>query len=50
MSKRSRLGIIATLMIVVATVSPMLLAQNKQPNGAAAPDAGKILWQFNTNG
>ena len=56
MHKPMKPAVVASLIIVLAIGSPVLSAQNKQPNNTAAPDAvtstveGKILWQYNTHG
>lgn len=44
--------IIAALIVVLAGMSPTLLAQNTQPNSAVGSSGadGKILWQYNTDG
>ncbi len=44
---------VALLMIILAIGSPILLAQNKQPNSPAAATftaEGRILWQYDTHG
>ena len=54
MYKQSKPIVIAAL--ILAAVSPTLLAQNKQPNRSTSPNTasttaeGKILWQYNTDG
>jgi hypothetical protein len=56
MHKRMKSVVVAASMLVLATVSTVLLAQNKHANSPAARDAvtstaeGKILWQYNTHG
>ena len=56
MHKRAKPVIAAALLIVLETVSPILLAQDQQPNSTVARDTagsaaeGKILWQYNTDG
>lgn len=56
MDKPRKPIIVAALIIVFGTLSPVLLAQNKQPNSPGARDItsttgeGKILWQYNTHG
>jgi hypothetical protein len=46
--------LVASLTIVLAIATPILSAQNQQPNGTGAGNAvvaeGKILWQYNTHG
>jgi len=46
--------LVASLIIVLAIATPILSAQNQQPNSPAAGNAvtaeGKILWQYNTHG
>ena len=55
MHKRKK-HLIAVLMILLETVSPVLLAQGQKPTSSVARDAasstaeGKVLWQYNTNG
>jgi len=41
--------------VALVAVSPILLAQNKQPDGPTARNSagdaqGNILWQYNTDG
>ena len=53
--KRNRI-VIAALIVVLAAVSPTLLAQNKHPKDPTSRNTdsktaeGKILWQYNTDG
>ena len=55
MHKRKK-HLIAVLMILLETVSPVLLAQGQKPTSSVARDTagsaaeGKILWQYNTHG
>ena len=55
MDKRMKPMIVAALMIIFETLSPILLARDQQPNSPATRDIantteGKILWQYNTHG
>ncbi len=56
MYKQRKPIVIAALSVVLVAVSPILLAQNKQPNSPTARNSastaaeGKILWQYNTDG
>ena len=54
MDKPMKPVVVASLIIVLAIASPILLAQNQQPNssgpGNAVAGEGKILWQYNTHG
>jgi hypothetical protein len=56
MYKQTKQIVIPALIVVLAAVSPILLAQNKQPNNLTARNTasttaeGKILWQYNTDG
>ena len=54
MNKPMKPVVVASLIIVLAIASPILSAQNQQPNSPAAVKAvtgeGKILWQYNTHG
>ena len=48
--------IVAAFIVVLAAMSPTLLAQNRQLNSATVGNGvtnsadGKILWQYNTDG
>ena len=56
MYKQTKQIVIPALIVVLAAVSPILLAQNKQPNNLTARNTasttaeGKLLWQYNTDG
>jgi len=56
MNNRMKPMIAAALMITFGTLSPILLAQDQQPNSRVPRDIpsstpeGKILWQYNTHG
>ena len=56
MHKQTKQIVIPALIVILASVSPILLAQNKQPNNPSARNTasstaeGKILWQYNTDG
>ena len=54
MNKPMKRAVVASLIIVLALATPILSAQNQQPNSPSArkevPAEGKILWQYNTHG
>jgi hypothetical protein len=56
MYKQTKQIVIPALLVVLAAMSPILYAQNKQPNNLTARNTaittaeGKILWQYNTDG
>jgi hypothetical protein len=54
MDKSMKAVLVASLIIDLAIASPILSAQNQQPNSSSAGNAvtaeGKILWQYDTHG
>lgn len=55
MHKKRKPIVISALSVALVAVSPILLAQNKQPDGPTARNSagaaqGNILWQYNTDG